>query len=318
MTLIFIAQLLAPLALVLWLWLAPPRSRLGWATQLTGSLVLLAASARAGLWLFPPWWTPHTGAMLLLAAVLWHWQRAPALSAVPARGSDWLVVLLFAVLTGTAGYVGIRTIAGARPPAVSPVSLDWPLTGGPWLVVNGGNDLLLNAHLESLLSDDPRFIPWRGNRWAVDVVALDTIGLRADGFLPADPSRYRSYGMPVLAPCSGSVVAAVDGLPDMPVPEYDRRNLAGNHVLLACGGVHVVLAHLRRGSLRVRTGEVVSVGQRLGDVGNSGGSNEPHLHIHAQRPGPPGMPMGGEPLPMVFAGRFLVRGDRVDRPGGLP
>ena len=29
-------------------------------------------------------------------------------------------------------------------------------------------------------------------------------------------------------------------------------------------------------------------------------------------PGPPGAPMGGEPLPMRLDGRFLVRGDRID------
>jgi hypothetical protein len=46
----------------------------------------------------------------------------------------------------------------------------------------------------------------------------------------------------------------------------------------------------------------------------TGGSNGPHLHIHAQRPGPPGAPMGGEPLPMLFDGRFLVRGKRIELP----
>jgi murein DD-endopeptidase MepM/ murein hydrolase activator NlpD len=55
----------------------------------------------------------------------------------------------------------------------------------------------------------------------------------------------------------------------------------------------------------------VVIGTVLGEVGNSGGTDEPHLHIHAQRPGPPGMAMAGDPLPMLIAGRFLVRGDRV-------
>ena len=113
-------------------------------------------------------------------------------------------------------------------------------------------------------------------------------------------------------------MVAVDGLPDMPVPEYDRQHLAGNNVILACGDVRIAMAHFKQGSRRVKTGAAAQVGQALGEVGNSGGSNEPHLHIHAQRPGPPGAPMGGEPLPMAFNGRFLVRGGRIDLPETAP
>ena len=165
--------------------------------------------------------------------------------------------------------------------------------------------------IESRGSNDPRFLPWRGNAWAVDLVALNDFGARATGLTPADPTRYVIFGMPVRSPCTGTVVLAVDGLPDMSPPELDRQHLAGNHVVLACGEVHIALAHFRRGSVRVRASETVQRGELLGDVGNSGGSNEPHLHIHAQRPGPPGAPLGGDPLPMTFEGRFLVRGDRI-------
>jgi murein DD-endopeptidase MepM/ murein hydrolase activator NlpD len=47
----------------------------------------------------------------------------------------------------------------------------------------------------------------------------------------------------------------------------------------------VVLAHLRLGTVSVTAGDVVRVGQLLGEVGNSGRSTEPHLHIHAERDG---------------------------------
>lgn len=49
-------------------------------------------------------------------------------------------------------------------------------------------------------------------------------------------------------------------------------------------------------------------------MGNSGGSNEPHLHIHTQRPGPLGAPMGGDQLPITYDGHFVVRGDRIALP----
>jgi hypothetical protein len=103
-----------------------------------------------------------------------------------------------------------------------------------------------------------------------------------------------------------------DGLPDMPPPQPDRTHIAGNHVLLECDGVHVLLAHFQRGTVRVRREQSIEAGAVIGHVGNSGNSNEPHLHIHAQRPAPAGAePLSGDPLPIRLGGRYLVRNDRV-------
>ena len=56
--------------------------------------------------------------------------------------------------------------------------------------------------------------------------------------------------------------------------------MLGNHVVLDLGGgVYAALAHLRRGSLRVRPGDRVAPGQQLAECGNSGNSTEPHLHF---------------------------------------
>ncbi len=311
---VYALQLLMPVALVLWMLAAPPRNRIGWAAQLGASLLVLGALGRVGIWMFPPWWTVHASAALLVAIAVWGLLGRAPTARWPLGAPGWLA-LAFATILGITGLVsGWRALAGARPPDQPAAALAWPLRGATFLVANGGNDALINAHLESMVSPDPRFVPWRGNGWAVDFVAIDSGGLRARGFMPEDPARYVIFGMPVLAPCAGTVVQAVDGLPDMRVPQYDRQHLAGNHVILACGDVHVALAHLQRGSVRAKAGETIAIGQPLGAVGNSGGSNEPHLHLQAQRPGAPGAPFGGAPLPVTFEGRFLVRGDRITRP----
>ncbi len=50
---------------------------------------------------------------------------------------------------------------------------------------------------------------------------------------------------------------------------------------------------------------------RLGEVGNSNASIEPHLHFHAQRFATyDAPPISGEPSALRIDGRFLVRGDR--------
>jgi hypothetical protein len=59
----------------------------------------------------------------------------------------------------------------------------------------------------------------------------------------------------------------------------DLRELAGNYLLLKCRKVFVLFAHLRHGSIRVSKGDTVGRGDGLAEVGNSGSSVAPHLHM---------------------------------------
>ncbi len=61
---------------------------------------------------------------------------------------------------------------------------------------------------------------------------------------------------------------------------YIRPN-AGNYVMIITKeGYIVFLAHLKEGSLQVEMGQKVEVGQWIGNVGNSGNSTAPHLHLN--------------------------------------
>lgn len=99
----------------------------------------------------------------------------------------------------------------------------------------------------------------------------------------------------------------MDERADMPVPVRDREHIQGNFVRLHCGGLIAFLGHFRRGGVVARTGDRVAAGALLGYVGNSGNSDEPHLHIHLQRPAGHGPPLSGDPLPIRLDGRFPVR-----------
>jgi murein DD-endopeptidase MepM/ murein hydrolase activator NlpD len=87
----------------------------------------------------------------------------------------------------------------------------------------------------------------------------------------------------LLAVADGTVTTAVDGLADVPVGGSTWHDMAGNHVVLDIGGGHYVLyGHLKQGNLRVRVGDQVHRGQVIGQVGDSGNSEEPHLHLQVQ------------------------------------
>lgn len=108
-------------------------------------------------------------------------------------------------------------------------------------------------------------------------------------------------------------MAVESDMPDFQVPRQDPVNRLGNHVLLRCGDAVIVFAHMRQGSVEVSPGQTVAPGDRLGQVGNSGASTEPHLHIHAQRPAAEGEPpISGDLLGITIDGHFLVRNDRID------
>ena len=144
---------------------------------------------------------------------------------------------------------------------------------------------------------------------------------------PAD--RFFAFGQPVLAPAAGTVVSVHDGEADhearrsqLALVPYALTQaarvragagaIAGNHVVLELQdrGGHVVLAHLRAGSIRVGVGESVAAGQELGACGNSGNSTQPHLHIQIMDSADAFAARG---LPMSFRDYRAWR-----RPGGSP
>jgi hypothetical protein len=143
-----------------------------------------------------------------------------------------------------------------------------------------------------------------GGRYAIDFIGVDQRRRTADRrdwrtFLATEPpQRYLGFGRPILAPADGQVVGVHDGEIDhggrrsqLSLVPYalgqaarlrqGARAIAGNHVVIALpgGAAFVALAHLRAGTVRVAVGEEVTIGQPLGECGNSGNSTQPHVHL---------------------------------------
>lgn len=175
------------------------------------------------------------------------------------------------------------------------MDLQYPLSGERYYIGGGGASPWLNAH---------RTDQTAANDFALDIVRLNHFGNRAAGIAPNDLSDYTIYGDTVYSPCTGTVLQAVDSLPDMTPPEVDYDNIAGNHLIIAYGEMIVVLAHLKQGSVLTSASETVEAGEPVAQVGNSGNTSQPHLHIHVEQ----GTTLlQGQGVPFELDGRFLVR-----------
>lgn len=96
-------------------------------------------------------------------------------------------------------------------------------------------------------------------------------------------SDYFTYELPVLAPCSGRITKVVNHLNDNPLGELDTKENWGNLVLIEhTPFLFSQLSHLKKDSILVKEGDYVTAGTKIGLVGNSGRSPEPHIHLHFQ------------------------------------
>lgn len=305
----YVVQLLLPVALIARVGIVRQRTRLSWSIDLALAATCIAAIALAAPWLALPWQLPWVFGALLLAAALAGGRRAGTNGSAPR--SRWQLFglglrgLLIAFLAGITAVA----LTGRQPFDGPSLDLSSPLRDGTYLIANGGSSELINPHVKTLETE--RFRSYRGQSYAVDIVEVGAWGSRSAGPFPDDPSGFAIYGDTLHAPCSGEVVRAVDGMPDRLRAGEEPRTLEGNHVILACGGRWVVLAHLQHGSVAVAAGQRVQVGDPLGLVGNSGRSDEPHLHLHAQTPGTESAPLGGEPVTITIDGHHLARNDRI-------
>ncbi len=168
---------------------------------------------------------------------------------------------------------------------------------------------VFNSLLKTLQAD--RYAAYRGQSYGLDLIGVNQWGFGTDGISPVDPTRYFIYGRTVTSPCSGSVAIAVDGVADMLVPQMDRNNMLGNHVVIHCQGVFVMLAHLASDSVIATSGDLVKTGDPVGAVGNSGNTADPHQHIHVQASLPGDDLISAEPLWFTLDERFLVRNDVI-------
>ncbi len=150
--------------------------------------------------------------------------------------------------------------------------------------------------------------------------------LSNDGHRGTDIALYdhiaMDRGVDVRAAADGTVAATRDGMPDILVTAPNAPDVTGR----ACGNAVIInhpdgwqtrYCHMKKGSLRVKTGMRVTSDTVIGQVGLSGSTEFPHLHISVFKDdvlvdpfqpnpnatcGAPSDPLWGGPIPYVPAG----------------
>ena len=154
--------------------------------------------------------------------------------------------------------------------------------------------------------------------WIVKYVDLDPGNGRLDyrcGWLSSDGHKgvdiairdlgAMGDGVEVRA-AAGRVQGTRDGMEDVNVrtsggvAALKGKECGNGLVLRHSGGWETQYCHLRKGSLRVHTGEKVKAGQHLGYAGMSGAAEFPHLHLSVRK---------GNKIADPFTGRILNKDD---------
>lgn len=283
--------ILLPLMLIAWLSFRKVLSKSEWLIRLliVGSIVLICY--KVGTWSVTSYYMRFVITALFLGSTIYSFHNIRAeLWHVPKE--QWYRIGSAALFSLLGILLSALTLSGAYYKGSNTIHLEFPFGKGRYYVIQGGSNVVTNPFHSMALN----------GKYAIDVVKINNLGNRAETVFPKTVSQYHIFGEVVHSPCNGSVVTTASGLPDNEPTNVDWEHPAGNHVVIECDGVDVMLAHLKEGSLKVSQGDNVKKGQPISEVGNSGYTDEPHLHIQANSD-------DGIPVAIMFGERFLSISD---------
>lgn len=157
------------------------------------------------------------------------------------------------------------------------IEIEFPFKNGLYLITDGGNSKisrLMNYHYYS-----PTHKKNNTNKsmlYATDVVKLSE---NQKHFLPTRNSEYSIYGENVFSPIDGTVFKVVNGISDNEPFSGNYPYNTGNTVVINCNNYYFLLGHLKFNSIKVKEGDIIHKGQLIAEIGNSGWTERPHLHM---------------------------------------
>lgn len=289
--------------------LLSPKRHIEWWVWVAGGLI----AVRAAFLAIP--YATHGGEAGMffwsfgIESVFWNWPTLfvtlVALVIAVRRRPFWtrprvVGAILLAIGAVAGRFAPLCVYPSSHDDSPSQVRFRLPLDG-PVTVAHGGPNTLVNYHAA-----------YPDQRWAYDLeVTREGKSHRGDGKKLDD---YYCYGLSVLAPADGTVRSVMNDDEDLPIgQDTGFINAGGNQVTIEVASKEFLfICHMQPDSITVKPGDLVTTGQVLGRVGNSGHTSEPHVHIHLQDTPEDGW---GEGIPLYFH-NYLRDGKLIDR--GIP
>lgn len=174
------------------------------------------------------------------------------------------------------------------------VSLDFPLKDGNFIVNYSGPDSSLGTPVHQTSAEKYALDIARSVSFVEYLKLLKKHGLE----------RNLTFSTPIYSPCDGIVLKVRKDISDQSPGQ--RGTGSGNHVIIQCKGLRITLCHMKQNSAEVSEGQSIRSGDLLGEIGNSGNTDGPHLHIAAVKDDSNATPTA---VPMIFRGVYLRKGE---------
>ncbi len=181
------------------------------------------------------------------------------------------------------------------------VSLEFPLKGGEYYISSGGASNIVNNHFRN---------PATAQQYAIDINKLNNYKASSKRILSTENTDHFIFSDTVYCPCNGRILEVKTDVKDNlgSTMDVNADDGTGNYVHIQCNDIYVFIPHFKQYSIRVSVGDQVRTGEPLGLVGNSGFSQEPHLHIQASKKDSNGTNIG---VPIKFKGKILSRNNLI-------
>ena len=148
------------------------------------------------------------------------------------------------------------------------------------MITDGGNSKLsrlMNYHYHSKVHKKRRTN--LSMLYATDIVKV----ARHSKFLPPANEDYPVFSQKIYCPMDGTVFKVINDIKDNIPFSGDYPYNTGNTVVIRRDEYFFLLGHLKFGSISVKEGDIVKKDDEIGECGNSGMSERPHLHMQLMK-----------------------------------